>query len=65
MVSECESCIHHLLDDMDVLDEDMDKVRDGLATVSIGVEAMKRLERANQSVAAMEVNWLHPKSCST
>ena len=38
------------MDDIEYLDGNITYVQTGLTTVSIGVEAMKRLDRANQTV---------------
>lgn len=47
---ECDECTHYLMDDIEYLDGNITEVQSGLTTVSIGVEAMKRLNSANQSV---------------
>ena len=41
---------------MEVLDRDITDVQAGLQTVSIGVEAMKRLDVVNQSISDLEVS---------
>ena len=43
------------MDDIEYLDGNITEVQTGLTTVSIGVEAMKRLDRANQSVHDLQV----------
>ena len=47
------------MDDIEYLDGNITYVQTGLTTVSIGVEAMKRLDRANQTVFDLQVscNW--------
>ncbi|XP_053393780.1 laminin subunit alpha-like isoform X2 [Mercenaria mercenaria] len=50
---ECDTCTHNLLDDMEVLDADITDVQSGLQTVSIGVEAMRRLDVVNQTIEAL------------
>lgn len=40
---------------MEVLDTDISDVQSGLKTVSIGVEAMRRLDVVNQTVADLRV----------
>lgn len=40
---------------MDYMDGDITEVQAGLQTVSIGVEAMKRLNKANMTVAELQV----------
>ncbi|WAR24784.1 LAMA-like protein [Mya arenaria] len=51
---ECDTCIDNLLDDLEVLEVDVESVKGGLETVSIGVEAMKRLDRANASIFTLQ-----------
>jgi hypothetical protein len=55
-VLECDTCTHNLLDDMEYLDTDITVVQEGLQTVSIGVEAMRRLDVVNQSVFDLRVS---------
>ena len=56
MFLECDECTHYLMDDIDYLDGNITEVQSGLTTVSIGVEAMKRLDRANQTVFDLQVS---------
>ncbi|XP_052778102.1 laminin subunit alpha-like [Mya arenaria] len=51
---ECDTCIDNLLDDLEVLEVDVESVKGGLETVSIGQEAMKRLDRANASIFTLQ-----------
>ena len=44
------------MDDIEYLDGNITYVQTGLTTVSIGVEAMKRLDRANQTVFDLQVS---------
>ena len=55
-MAECDECTHYLMDDLEYLDGNITEVQTGLTTVSIGVEAMKRLERANVTVFDLQVN---------
>lgn len=53
--SECDYCIHLLLDDMDILNRNVITVRRQLADVSVGVAAFQRLEEYNNSVSILKV----------
>ena len=54
-LTECDTCTHNLLDDMDYLDMNISDVQDGLQTVSIGVFAMRRLDNVNKTVIELQV----------
>ena len=57
--SECDECTHYLIDDIEYLDSNITEVQTGLTTVSIGVEAMKRLDRANVTVFDLQVMTMY------
>ena len=44
------------MDDLEYLDSNITAVQSGLTTVSIGVAAMKRLDKANQTVFDLQVS---------
>ncbi|XP_060084833.1 laminin-like protein epi-1 [Ylistrum balloti] len=47
----CDNCVHILLDDLEFMDRNLTSLTGNLATVSVGVTAMKRLQAINDSVA--------------
>ncbi|KAK3091660.1 hypothetical protein FSP39_021617 [Pinctada imbricata] len=47
---ECDSCVHILLDDVEVLERNISRLSINLESVSIGVTAFKRLEDINNTV---------------
>ena len=55
MHTECDYCIHLLLDDLDVLDRNVSTVRRQLADVSVGVAAFNRLAQYNNTVTELRV----------
>ncbi|XP_021350179.1 laminin subunit alpha-like isoform X1 [Mizuhopecten yessoensis] len=47
----CDNCVHILLDDLEFMDRNLTSLTGNLATVSVGVTALKRLEAINESIA--------------
>ena len=54
-LAECDSCVHLLLDDVDMLDQNITEVSEDLDSVSVGVGAMRRLDRIEEEVATLRV----------
>ncbi len=54
-VSECDSCVHLLLDDVLILDHNITIISKDLDSVSVGVGAMRRLDNINRTVALLRV----------
>ena len=47
---ECDSCVHLLVDDVELLEHNVTTMIERLEDVSVGVLAMRRLQRLNASV---------------
>ena len=54
--AECDSCVHLLLDDVEVMDHSITTISKDLDSVSVGVGAIRRLERINNTVIQLRVN---------
>jgi len=49
-VVECDSCVHLLVDDVELLEHNISTMVRSLENVNVGVLAMRRLDRINVSV---------------
>jgi len=49
-LSECDNCVHLLVDDTEVLERNVSVMIRDLNSISVGVLAMRRLERINNTV---------------
>ena len=58
VVSECDTCIDNLLDDIEGQDDEMSGVQESLQTVSIGLAAQRRLESVNTTIIDFGVKSL-------
>jgi len=47
---ECDSCVHLLVDDVELLEHNVTSMIDSLENINVGVLAMRRLQRINTSV---------------
>lgn len=54
--SECDNCVHILIDDVEALDSELGGLTANLAGVSAGVSAHNRLKRINESAIALGVS---------
>lgn len=51
---ECDSCIHLLIDDIEILDRNVTSMREELENVTMGVQAFKKLESVNISIIELQ-----------
>lgn len=49
-ISECDNCVHLLVDDTEILERNVSVMIRDLNSISVGVLAMRRLERINNTV---------------
>ena len=59
LLSECDSCVHLLLDEVEHLDINITEIKKDLKYLSVGVNAIKRLESANRTVYELRVSTLN------
>lgn len=55
LLSECDSCVHLLLDDMDYLHRNITMMMSDLESVSVGVRTVRRLEEIKKAVNELGV----------
>ena len=53
MHSECDNCVHLLVDDVEILEYNVSSMKLELESVSVGVLAVRRLEKINSTVAEL------------
>lgn len=51
----CDNCVHTLLDETDAMSFDIANASESLRIINIGVEAMKELERLNDTANMVQV----------
>ena len=52
-MTECDNCVHLLVDDSEELERNLSSTIRELNSISVGVLAMRRLERINSTIAEL------------
>ena len=58
MFSECDNCIHILLDDLEFLDLDIIRSIRNLQNISVGIFALERLNNISNTVEQLRVGYV-------